>query len=88
VYKGTPDPIDVAPEVVRARCGLCGPHPRVELRTRPLSAGPAGVVTCHELECGHAWHRTVANVGQIFPGLVRNATFAPCDCQHDAHEAR
>jgi hypothetical protein len=40
----------------------------------------AGVITCHQLECGHAWHRTIAYVGGIFPGLARNATFAPCDC--------
>lgn len=72
--------IDPAPVVVRARCGLCGPREQTQLRTRRLSAGLAGVVTCHELECGHAWHRTVANVGHIFPGLVRNATFVPCDC--------
>jgi len=74
-------PIGTTPVVVRARCGLCGPREQTELRARSLSAGLAGVVTCHELECGHAWHRTVANVGRIFPGLARNATFAPCDCE-------
>jgi len=68
---------------VRARCALCGLREQTETRVRPLSAGLAGVVTCHRLECGHAWHRTIANVGRIFPGLVRNATFAPCDCRQD-----
>jgi len=81
VHKGTAILIDAEPTIVRARCPLCGPHAQMELRTRPLSSGPAGVITCHELECGHTWHRTVANVGHIFPGLVRNATFVPCDCE-------
>jgi len=81
VHKGTAILIDAEPAIVRARCPLCGPHAQMELRTRPLSSGPAGVITCHELECGHTWHRTVANVGHIFPGLVRNATFVPCDCE-------
>lgn len=70
------------------RCGLCNFRDTAELRRRPLSASVAGVITCHVLECGHAWHRTVANVGGIFPGLVRNATFAPCDCADDIHERR
>jgi hypothetical protein len=63
-----------------ARCELCGVRDRVETGRKPLSSGLAGVVTCHRLSCGHAWHRTVAHVGHIFPGLVRNATFVPCDC--------
>ena len=63
-----------------ARCELCGVRDRVEMGNRRLSAGPAGIVTCHRLACGHAWHRTVATVGSIFPGLLRNATFLPCDC--------
>ena len=66
---------------VRVRCALCGVRERTETRSRPLSADVAGVVTCHQLDCGHAWHRTIANVGGIFPGLVRNATFVPCDCR-------
>ena len=63
-----------------ARCEVCGARDRVETGSKHLSAGPEGVVTCHRLACGHAWHRMVANVGSIFPGLVRNATFVPCDC--------
>lgn len=79
---------DAARVGVRARCGLCGLRERAEIRTTPLSAGLAGVVTCHQLECGHGWHRTIANVGSIFPGLVRNATFVPCDCPQDVREGR
>jgi hypothetical protein len=63
-----------------ARCESCGARDRVETGRKHLSAGPAGVITCHQLACGHAWHRIVANVGSIFPGLLRNATFVPCDC--------
>jgi hypothetical protein len=69
------------------RCGLCGLRDRAVTRSRPLSASLAGVITCQRLECGHAWHRTIANVGGIFPGLARNATFAPCDCP-DAQRGR
>jgi hypothetical protein len=77
-----------AEAVVRARCGLCGIRERTETRMTHLSAGPGGVVTCHQLDCGHAWHRTVAHVGRIFPGLVRNATFVPCDCSDELSERR
>ena len=70
-----------------ARCELCGARDRVETGRKQLSSGVAGVVTCHRLACGHAWHRTVANVGHIFPGLVRNATFVPCDCQDELGES-
>jgi hypothetical protein len=73
---------------VKARCALCGLREQAEIERRSLSASLAGVVTCHQLECGHAWHRTIANVGRIFPGLVRNATFVPCDCPHDVRHAR
>ena len=66
-----------------ARCEICGLRDRVETGRKHLSTGPAGVVTCHQLACGHAWHRIVANVGRIFPGLLRNATFVPCDCSDD-----
>jgi hypothetical protein len=71
-----------------ARCELCGLRDCVETGRRNLDAGPAGVVTCHQLACGHAWHRTVANVGQIFPGLVRNATFVPCDCGDELRDSQ
>ena len=72
----------------RVRCAVCGPRERTETRRRLLSDGVAGVITCHQLDCGHAWHRTVANVGGIFPGLVRNGTFIPCDCDDAASERR
>jgi hypothetical protein len=91
VATNTPQPlrlVEAARPGVKTRCSLCGPHEQSEMRWKPLSAGLAGVITCHQLECGHAWHRTIANVGGIFPGLVRNATFAPCDCLGEAHEAR
>ena len=77
---------DTATAGFKARCGLCGLRDRAETGRKHLSAGLAGVVTCHQLECGHAWHRTVANVGRIFPGLVRNATFVPCDCSDEMRE--
>ena len=40
----------------------------------------AHAVTCVRLSCGHTWHRTIRNIGGIFPGSTRNATVAPCDC--------
>ena len=70
------------------RCILCGLREQAVTRRIPLSASVAGVITCHLLACGHAWHRTIANVGGIFPGLVRNATFAPCDCPDDLRARR
>ena len=82
------DPIPTLEAHASTRCPLCNLHDRPEIRRRPLSASVAGVITCHLLDCGHAWHRTIANVGGIFPGLVRNATFAPCDCSDDMHEGR
>jgi len=83
------EPSPLAQPEVRVRCALCGLRERIETRQRrPLSASVTGVVTCHQLDCGHAWHRTIANVGGIFPGLVRNATFIPCDCRDAAPEGR
>ena len=88
--KRTAIPVDgaSADAGVKARCSLCGPRDQAEIRRTLLSAGLAGVITCHQLECGHTWHRTVANVGRIFPGLVRNATFAPCDCADEMRDAQ
>jgi hypothetical protein len=82
------DASQAAPAGPRTKCGLCGVRDRAETGRQHLSSSLAGVVTCHQLECGHAWHRIVANVGRIFPGLVRNATFVPCDCQHEMRESR
>jgi len=62
------------------KCGICGPREQADPRSRLLTRNATGVVTCHRLACGHGWHRTIPDVGGIFPGLVRNATFAPCDC--------
>jgi len=82
------EPTQPEQPVVRVRCVLCGIRERTETRRTPLSTGAAGVITCHQLDCGHTWHRTVANVGGIFPGLVRNATFVPCDCGDGAHQGQ
>ena len=82
------EPSPLGQSEVRVRCALCGPRERIETRRTPLSDGVTGVITCHQLDCGHAWHRTIASVGGIFPGLVRNATFIPCDCRDATPEGR
>jgi hypothetical protein len=61
-------------------CPRCGPTLQDIAASRAIENISAHVLTCVRLACGHIWHRTVRNIGGIFPGSPRNATFAPCDC--------
>lgn len=67
----------------RILCPQCGPIPQDIAASRTIENTRAHVMTCLRLTCGHAWHRAVRNIGGIFPGSARNATFAPCDCPTD-----
>ena len=58
----------------------CGPNLQDVTASRAIENTNAHVLTCVRLTCGHTWHRTIRNIGGIFPGSPRNATFAPCDC--------
>jgi len=65
---------------VRVPCALCGPLLQDIAVSRTLENTHLHVVTCVRLSCGHDVHRTIKNIGGIFPGSTRNATFAACDC--------
>jgi len=68
-------------QAVRILCPRCGPtNAQGIAASRPIENTDAHVLTCVRLSCGHTWHRTIRNIGGIFPGSPRNATFAPCDC--------
>jgi hypothetical protein len=55
-------------------CDTCEPHDQTETREPKLvSRSLLGTITCHQLSCGHAWHRTAAT-GSDAPGLTE------CDC--------
>ncbi|MGH7553864.1 MAG: hypothetical protein ACREMQ_12635 [Longimicrobiales bacterium] len=69
-----------ATKVVRVVCPRCGVEPQGVAASRIVENTQAHVVTCLRLACGHAWHRTIRNIGGLFPGNPRNATLAPCDC--------
>ena len=64
----------------RIVCSHCGPGLQDIAASRAIENTSDHVLTCVRLACGHTWHRTVRNIGGIFPGSPRNATFAPCDC--------
>ena len=62
-----------ATKATRILCPHCGPNPRDGAASRAIENTGAHVTTCVRLSCGHAWHRTVRNIGGIFPGSPRNA---------------
>ena len=65
----------------RMACPSCGLTPLHDVTTSTTMENiVAHVVTCVRLSCGHVWHRTIRNIGGIFPGSPRNAAVAPCDC--------
>jgi hypothetical protein len=64
----------------RVACALCGPLLQDIATSRPLQNTHLHAITCVRLSCGHDVHRTIKNIGGIFPGSTRNATFGPCDC--------
>ena len=61
-------------------CPGCGPIHQEVAASRMVENTSTHVVTCVRLSCGHVWHRTIRNIGGIFPGSPRNVTFALCDC--------
>ena len=65
---------------VRIPCPQCGPMLQDIAASSGIENTNAHIITCVRLSCGHTWHRTIRNIGGIFPGSARNATFAPCDC--------
>jgi len=73
----------VATATVRILCPHCGPMAQDVAESKGIENTNAHVVTCVRLSCGHVWHRTIRNIGGIFPGSARNATLAPCDCAAD-----
>ena len=71
------------PKPLTMTCPHCGPAKQRVAQSRVVF-DRAHVITCMELACGHAWHRTMPNVRGLFPGSLRNATFAPCDCPSES----
>jgi hypothetical protein len=55
-------------------CETCGPDHQTETREPKLvSRSLLHTTTCHQLACGHAWHRTAAT-GNGAPAVTK------CDC--------
>ena len=68
----------------RMACPTCGPNLLHDVTaSTPMENTAAHVVTCVRLSCGHSWHRTIRNIGGLFPGSSRNATVVACHCGAD-----
>ena len=58
-------------------CRSCG-APTKEIATKTTSRGANGVVKCHRMECGHAWHVTTPATGELT--AHDDLTPTPCGC--------
>ena len=68
----------------RMACPTCAPNLLHDVTaSTPMENTAAHVVTCVRLSCGHSWHRTIRNIGGLFPGSSRNATVVACHCGAD-----